>query len=142
MIRKKPVRALDPAMAADFAPSQNPLRRATEAPKKSCSMKMPERKSLRSEAVSRRILDHIMLVTTKWRLTPGFRRSQPPIRQTSKGSKPPSEFLGRLRHREHHRTLRRGVGEFGKRAKIKRPEAVYQAGADGQLDRPEHMATV
>jgi len=80
--------------------------------------------------------------TTTWRPTPGYRRSQPPIRQTSKGSKPPSEFLGSLLHREHHRTLRRSVGEFGSRAKIKRPEPVYQAGAEGQLDRPEHIAIV
>jgi hypothetical protein len=42
----------------------------------------------------------------------GFRRSQPPIRQTSKGSKPPSEFLGSLLQlREHHHTLRQGAGE-------------------------------
>jgi hypothetical protein len=61
---------------------------------------------------------------------------------TSKGSKPPSEFLGRLRYREHSRTLGRGVGEFGNRAKIKRPKAVYYAGAEGQLDRPEHIAIV
>ena len=96
---------------------------------------------LRSEAITLQSLDHN--VRTTWRLTPGFRRSQPPIRQTSKGSKPPSEFLGSLLHlQDEHRTLRQGVGELGNRAKIKRPEAVYQAGAEGQLDRPEHIAMV
>jgi hypothetical protein len=98
-------------------------------------------KSLRSEAITLQSLDH--KVATKWRLTPVFRRSQPPIRQTSKGSKPPSEFLGSLLHvQDDRRTLRQGVGELGNRAKIKRPEAVYQTGAEGQLDRPEHIAIV
>ena len=107
--------------------------------------KIRERKSLRFEAISApdsgpRCRDDVAADS-------GLRRSQPPIRQTSKGSKPPSESLGRLRHRgishrEHHRTLRRNAGEFGNRAKIKRPEAVYYAGAEGQLDRPEHIAIV
>jgi hypothetical protein len=39
MIRKKPVLGLDPRMEAGF-------------PKRSCSTKMPERKSLQSEAIS------------------------------------------------------------------------------------------
>src|SRR5580658_5465553 len=111
-----------------------------EDQKRSCAMKISERKSLRFEAIS--APDSGPQCPDEVAADAGLRRSQPPIRQTSKGSKPPSEYLGRLRHRKHHRTLRRNAGELGNRAKIKRPEAVYYAGAEGQLDRPEHIAIV
>src|SRR3984957_13880193 len=110
-------------------------RRATPASareddqKRSCAIKKSERKSLRFEAIS--APDSGPQCRNDVAADAGLGRRQPPIRQTSKGSKPPSESLGRLRHHEHHQTLRRNAGELGNRAKIKRPEAVYYAGAEG-----------
>jgi hypothetical protein len=60
MIGKKPVFGLDPAMAAGFPAFAMPASAGEGSSEEISSVTMPERKSLRSEAVPLQILDHIM----------------------------------------------------------------------------------